>query len=155
MTLKELKHFLRQINVEVDDTYAEEIFKVTFFFPGSQSKHNRMQWPVGEMNVSGCTIPPSNLAEMWQVQLRLFGGVRDQTLLRSAHTPGGDRRDLRAVCRDRRPDELQRSAELPAEWTEGGRVNAGRSEAHWEIRGGWHRYDSVTHRLISCLGYVS
>lgn len=27
MTLKELKHFLRQINVEVDDTYAEEIFK--------------------------------------------------------------------------------------------------------------------------------
>lgn len=38
MTLKELKHFLRQINVEVDDTYAEEIFKVTFFFSGSQSK---------------------------------------------------------------------------------------------------------------------
>lgn len=29
MTLKELKHFLRQINVEVDDTYAEEIFKVS------------------------------------------------------------------------------------------------------------------------------
>lgn len=29
MNLKELKHFLRQINVEVDDTYAEEIFKVT------------------------------------------------------------------------------------------------------------------------------
>lgn len=28
MTLKELKHFLRQINVEVDDVYAEEIFKV-------------------------------------------------------------------------------------------------------------------------------
>ncbi|XP_056155266.1 1-phosphatidylinositol 4,5-bisphosphate phosphodiesterase delta-1a isoform X1 [Lampris incognitus] len=27
MTLKELKHFLRQINVEVDDTYAEELFK--------------------------------------------------------------------------------------------------------------------------------
>ncbi|XP_074549392.1 1-phosphatidylinositol 4,5-bisphosphate phosphodiesterase delta-1a isoform X1 [Halichoeres trimaculatus] len=27
MTLKELKHFLRQINVEVDDTYAEEIFR--------------------------------------------------------------------------------------------------------------------------------
>ncbi|XP_056868721.1 1-phosphatidylinositol 4,5-bisphosphate phosphodiesterase delta-1a isoform X1 [Takifugu flavidus] len=27
MTLKELKHFLRQINVEVDDVYAEEIFK--------------------------------------------------------------------------------------------------------------------------------
>ncbi|CAJ1082103.1 -phosphatidylinositol 4%2C5-bisphosphate phosphodiesterase delta-1a isoform X1 [Xyrichtys novacula] len=27
MTLKELKHFLRHINVEVDDTYAEEIFK--------------------------------------------------------------------------------------------------------------------------------
>ncbi|XP_034562967.1 1-phosphatidylinositol 4,5-bisphosphate phosphodiesterase delta-1a isoform X2 [Notolabrus celidotus] len=27
MTLKEVKHFLRQINVEVDDTYAEEIFK--------------------------------------------------------------------------------------------------------------------------------
>ncbi|CAN9506311.1 unnamed protein product [Ophioblennius macclurei] len=27
MNLKELKHFLRQINVEVDDTYAEEIFK--------------------------------------------------------------------------------------------------------------------------------
>ncbi|XP_072234977.1 1-phosphatidylinositol 4,5-bisphosphate phosphodiesterase delta-1a isoform X1 [Leuresthes tenuis] len=27
MTLKELKHFLRQINVEVDDSYAEEIFK--------------------------------------------------------------------------------------------------------------------------------
>ncbi|XP_042365972.1 1-phosphatidylinositol 4,5-bisphosphate phosphodiesterase delta-1a isoform X2 [Plectropomus leopardus] len=26
MTLKELKHFLRQINVEVDDTYAAEIF---------------------------------------------------------------------------------------------------------------------------------
>lgn len=29
MTLKELKHFLRQINVEVDDTYAEDIFKVS------------------------------------------------------------------------------------------------------------------------------
>lgn len=28
MTLKELKHFLRQINVEVDDMYAEDIFKV-------------------------------------------------------------------------------------------------------------------------------
>lgn len=27
MNLKELKHFLRQINVEVDDTYAAEIFK--------------------------------------------------------------------------------------------------------------------------------
>ncbi|XP_075906623.1 1-phosphatidylinositol 4,5-bisphosphate phosphodiesterase delta-1a isoform X1 [Nelusetta ayraudi] len=27
MTLKELKHFLRQINVEVDDTYAEDIFR--------------------------------------------------------------------------------------------------------------------------------
>ncbi|KAM6971193.1 1-phosphatidylinositol 4,5-bisphosphate phosphodiesterase delta-1a isoform 2-T2 [Tautogolabrus adspersus] len=27
MTLKELKHFLRQVNVEVDDSYAEEIFK--------------------------------------------------------------------------------------------------------------------------------
>ncbi|KAK0139468.1 1-phosphatidylinositol 4,5-bisphosphate phosphodiesterase delta-1 [Merluccius polli] len=27
MSLKELKHFLRQINVEVDDTYAEELFK--------------------------------------------------------------------------------------------------------------------------------
>ncbi|XP_075994184.1 1-phosphatidylinositol 4,5-bisphosphate phosphodiesterase delta-1a isoform X2 [Genypterus blacodes] len=26
MTLKELKHFLRQINVDVDDTYAEELF---------------------------------------------------------------------------------------------------------------------------------
>lgn len=31
MTLKELKHFLRQINVEVDDTYAEDIFKVRKF----------------------------------------------------------------------------------------------------------------------------
>ena len=30
MNLKELKHFLRQINVEVDDTYAAEIFKVGF-----------------------------------------------------------------------------------------------------------------------------
>lgn len=30
MTLKELKHFLRQINVEVDDAYAEDIFKVRF-----------------------------------------------------------------------------------------------------------------------------
>lgn len=29
MTLKELKHFLRQINVEVDDTYAEDIFRVS------------------------------------------------------------------------------------------------------------------------------
>lgn len=29
MTLKELKHFLRQVNVEVDDTYAAEIFKVS------------------------------------------------------------------------------------------------------------------------------
>lgn len=28
MTLKELKHFLRQINVEVDDMYAEDLFKV-------------------------------------------------------------------------------------------------------------------------------
>ncbi|KAM4534396.1 1-phosphatidylinositol 4,5-bisphosphate phosphodiesterase delta-1a isoform 2-T2 [Odontesthes bonariensis] len=27
MTLKELKHFLRQINIEVDDSYAEDIFK--------------------------------------------------------------------------------------------------------------------------------
>lgn len=27
MTLKELKHFLRQVNIDVDDTYAEEIFK--------------------------------------------------------------------------------------------------------------------------------
>ncbi|XP_053268037.1 1-phosphatidylinositol 4,5-bisphosphate phosphodiesterase delta-1a isoform X1 [Pleuronectes platessa] len=27
MTLKELKHFLRQVNVEVDDVYAEDIFK--------------------------------------------------------------------------------------------------------------------------------
>ncbi|XP_060920121.1 1-phosphatidylinositol 4,5-bisphosphate phosphodiesterase delta-1a isoform X1 [Labrus mixtus] len=27
MSLKELKHFLRQVNVEVDDSYAEEIFK--------------------------------------------------------------------------------------------------------------------------------
>lgn len=32
MTLKELKHFLRQINVEVDDVYAEEIFKVNARF---------------------------------------------------------------------------------------------------------------------------
>lgn len=31
MTLKELKHFLRQINVEVGDTYAEDIFKVRKF----------------------------------------------------------------------------------------------------------------------------
>lgn len=29
MTLKELKHFLRQINVEVDDTYAADLFKVS------------------------------------------------------------------------------------------------------------------------------
>lgn len=29
MNLKELKHFLRHINVEVDDNYAEEIFKVS------------------------------------------------------------------------------------------------------------------------------
>lgn len=29
MTLKELKHFLRQINIEVDDTYAADIFKVS------------------------------------------------------------------------------------------------------------------------------
>lgn len=29
MTLKELKHFLRQINIEVDDSYAEELFKVS------------------------------------------------------------------------------------------------------------------------------
>lgn len=28
MTLKEVKDFLRQINVEVNDVYAEEIFKV-------------------------------------------------------------------------------------------------------------------------------
>ncbi|XP_008394426.1 1-phosphatidylinositol 4,5-bisphosphate phosphodiesterase delta-1a isoform X2 [Poecilia reticulata] len=27
MTLKELKHFLRQVNIEVNDTYVEEIFK--------------------------------------------------------------------------------------------------------------------------------
>uniref|UniRef100_A0A8C3AKU5 Phosphoinositide phospholipase C n=1 Tax=Cyclopterus lumpus TaxID=8103 RepID=A0A8C3AKU5_CYCLU len=27
MTLKELKHFLRQVNIEVDDTYAADIFK--------------------------------------------------------------------------------------------------------------------------------
>lgn len=29
MTLKELKHFMRQINVEVDDTYAEMLFTVS------------------------------------------------------------------------------------------------------------------------------
>lgn len=28
MSLKELKHFLRQINIEVDDGYAETLFKV-------------------------------------------------------------------------------------------------------------------------------
>lgn len=28
MTLKEVKYFLRQINVEVDDSYAAQIFKV-------------------------------------------------------------------------------------------------------------------------------
>lgn len=28
MNLKEVKYFLRQINVEVNDVYAEEIFKV-------------------------------------------------------------------------------------------------------------------------------
>lgn len=28
MNLKELKHFLRQINIEVNDVYAEELFKV-------------------------------------------------------------------------------------------------------------------------------
>ncbi len=28
MSLKELKHFLRQINIEVDDSYAELLFKV-------------------------------------------------------------------------------------------------------------------------------
>lgn len=33
MSLKELKHFLRQINIEVDDTYAEEIFKVRIHSP--------------------------------------------------------------------------------------------------------------------------
>lgn len=29
MTLKELKHFLRQINIEVDDMYAEVLFAVS------------------------------------------------------------------------------------------------------------------------------
>lgn len=29
MSLKEVKHFLRQINVEVSDVYAEEIFRVS------------------------------------------------------------------------------------------------------------------------------
>lgn len=32
MTLKELKHFLRQINIEVDDSYAEELFNVSHNF---------------------------------------------------------------------------------------------------------------------------
>lgn len=32
MSLKELKHFLRQINVEVDDSYAEQLFKVRPLF---------------------------------------------------------------------------------------------------------------------------
>ncbi|GAA6215001.1 1-phosphatidylinositol 4,5-bisphosphate phosphodiesterase delta-1 [Lates japonicus] len=44
MTLKELKHFLRQINVEVDDTYAAEIFKTcdksnSGSLEGSEIKH--------------------------------------------------------------------------------------------------------------------
>uniref|UniRef100_A0A665UW92 Phosphoinositide phospholipase C n=1 Tax=Echeneis naucrates TaxID=173247 RepID=A0A665UW92_ECHNA len=44
MTLKELKRFLRQINVEVDDTYAEEIFKTcdksnSGSLEGSEIKH--------------------------------------------------------------------------------------------------------------------
>ncbi|XP_039983240.1 1-phosphatidylinositol 4,5-bisphosphate phosphodiesterase delta-1a isoform X1 [Xiphias gladius] len=44
MTLKELKHFLRQINIEVDDTYAEEIFKTcdesnSGSLEGSEIKH--------------------------------------------------------------------------------------------------------------------
>lgn len=56
MTLKELKHFLRQINVEVDDTYAEDIFKVTFFCQEASPKINvrNDRW----------VIAPSNLAEM-------------------------------------------------------------------------------------------
>lgn len=29
MTLKELKHFLHQINIEVDDAYAELLFNVS------------------------------------------------------------------------------------------------------------------------------
>lgn len=33
MTLKEVKHFMRQINLEVDDNYAEMLFRVreTFY----------------------------------------------------------------------------------------------------------------------------
>lgn len=38
MNLKELKHFLRQINVEVDDTYAEDIFKVSSTAQTNQKK---------------------------------------------------------------------------------------------------------------------
>ncbi|XP_040023601.2 1-phosphatidylinositol 4,5-bisphosphate phosphodiesterase delta-1a isoform X1 [Gasterosteus aculeatus] len=44
MTLKEVKHFLKQVNIEVDDTYAEEIFKkcdasYSGTLEGSEIKH--------------------------------------------------------------------------------------------------------------------
>lgn len=39
MSLKELKHFLRQINVEVDDTYAEELFRVRPSFINKIAKY--------------------------------------------------------------------------------------------------------------------
>lgn len=83
MTLKELKHFLRQINVEVDDTYAEEIFKVSpaHLLYVLISVHSQ------SLNcfTSFCCI------EMRQVQFRYLGGLGDQALLRPADTSGGDR----------------------------------------------------------------
>lgn len=37
MSLKELKHFLRQINVDVSDVYAEELFNVSPSLFGSST----------------------------------------------------------------------------------------------------------------------
>lgn len=65
MSLKEVKHFLRQINVEVSDAYAEDIFKVRrshkngLTFYGSsclKSGSNLVDWL--SHNVLFCT-------EMW------------------------------------------------------------------------------------------
>lgn len=71
MTLKELKHFLKQVNIDVDDTYAEEIFKVRHSQIGS---HWSFYWahPIYEYKqiskVSNWFKSCCVYAEMWHVK---------------------------------------------------------------------------------------
>lgn len=102
MTLKELKHFLQQINIEVDDSYAEDLFKVGT----SQTLLNlfrlTLKWVTsGWLIVSllSCHI------EMWHVQIRHLGGFRNQAFLWSADLSGGDRCDLWELRSNRGSDE--------------------------------------------------